>query len=104
MPTRKMCRPDAGLGCAGSGQPGLSLVAHDGPVHVFLHDTFRGLRIAGQDGIDDQPVVVQAVLHPQGADDVLRGDFKDTAQDVVDLDDDGIAGGFGQNEFDLEPT
>ena len=59
-------------------------------------------RIVGPDGIDDQPMVVQAVLHSQGADDVLHGDFEDAAQDVVDLDDDGIAGGLGQNEVELQ--
>ncbi len=89
-------------GCSGGGQPGLGLEAHDGPVHVLLHDAFRGLAHRGPDGIDDQPMVVQAILHLQGADDVLHGDFEDAAQDVVDLDDDGIAGGLGQNEVELE--
>jgi len=69
---------------------------------VFLHDAFSSLRIAGSDGVDDQPMVVQAILHSQGTDDVLHGNFKNTAQHVVDLDDDGVAGGLGQNEMELQ--
>jgi len=69
---------------------------------MLLHDALGSLRIPGPDGIDDQSVIVEAILHPEGTDNVLHGDFENALQDVVDLDDDGIAGGLGKNEMELQ--